>query len=379
MMNNLSNKLSNSLSNTLPNKLPNSLSLNPLTLLLIAILSSAALFSCSDDDDDDDNQSITTDTTTETDDSEALTDTVSELDVAVAKLNLNETDIAVTGDAYRISETSARVPMKINSNYEYLSSRKFVLAILYSDDPNNDLLYATNCTVVSGNPEYMDIDSKIYLFTLFDLKPNTTYYYRAYYYYNDSECGYGETLSFTSSSARVFSANAIDLGLSVKWAEYNLGASKKSQSGLYYNYGNTSRTNKATSVSELPSGDIYDTDYDPATLELGDGWRMPTYDEVRELLNNCTWQETSISSVPGYLVSGTGQYAVFNIFIPLVGYYSTSGTLTSYGSDFKLWTGSQSSNAQDAYCLGPVGSSSAPSTSSANKLSRIPIRPVYTK
>lgn len=87
---------------------------------------------------------------------------------------------------------------------------------------------------------------------------------------------------------------AVDLGLSVNWSAKNLGAINTEDYGDYYAWGEL--TSKATYSAEsyIHKGvslgvNISGTEYDAATQRLGDGWRMPTKEEVQELLDKCIW------------------------------------------------------------------------------------------
>lgn len=136
----------------------------------------------------------------------------------------------------------------------------------------------------------------------------------------------------------------VDLGLpsGVKWATRNVGATFPEEYGDYFAWGETSVKpgyGPASSVthnlskSELESRGIIDADgnltaaYDAATVNWGDNWRMPTSDEVNELISECTWNWTTQNGVHGYKVTGrNGNY----IFLPAAGSYSGS---MFYGAD----------------------------------------------
>jgi len=131
----------------------------------------------------------------------------------------------------------------------------------------------------------------------------------------------------------IVSAGAVvDLGLSVYWCSCNVGAESPEEYGDYYAWGETkpkssyrrenysyynTETETYTDIGENISG----TEYDAATVNLGSDWRMPTKDEMQELLDKCTWEWTQINNINGYKVTaGNGN----SIFIPAAGHYSYS-------------------------------------------------------
>ena len=63
--------------------------------------------------------------------------------------------------------------------------------------------------------------------------------------------------------------------------------------------------------------------HDAATAHLGAPWRMPTYQEYDDLINNCTTTWIT-NGVKGRLVTGTGAYANRSIFLPATGYGDTT-------------------------------------------------------
>ena len=91
--------------------------------------------------------------------------------------------------------------------------------------------------------------------------------------------------------------DAIDLGLSVNWADMNVGAKYIEDYGNYYAWGET--TTKATYYRSTyfdTSGKyknnggktVLDPEDDAAHVNWGGSWRMPTKAEWQELLDNCT-------------------------------------------------------------------------------------------
>lgn len=131
----------------------------------------------------------------------------------------------------------------------------------------------------------------------------------------------------------------VDLGLSVKWATCNIGASSPEDYGKYYAWGETyTRTNYRFVAYKQTMDITYDisgnSDYDAATENWGGSWRMPTKDEIEELLGNCTWTWTTENSIKGYLVMGDNGNT---IFLPAAGYYMEE-TLCNAGSQGHYWS-----------------------------------------
>lgn len=119
---------------------------------------------------------------------------------------------------------------------------------------------------------------------------------------------------------------SVDLGLSVKWASCNLGATKPEEYGNYYAWGETKPKNQYTedtyayynqNTTEYTDigDDIKGTAYDAATVNIGNGWRLPTKAEMQELSDKCTWEWRQINGINGYLITRNGN----SIFMPAAG------------------------------------------------------------
>lgn len=99
----------------------------------------------------------------------------------------------------------------------------------------------------------------------------------------------------------------VDLGLSVNWAECNVGASEPQEFGLLTSYSNV----KGRISAEPIRADISGTKYDIARVKLGEPWRMPTHEELAELISKCTWKHTEVKGVPGLTVTGPNGNSIF--------------------------------------------------------------------
>ena len=164
----------------------------------------------------------------------------------------------------------------------------------------------------------------------------------------------------------------VDLGLSVKWATCNVGASKPEDYGGYYQWAGTKDV-KSTSINLDWSNCPYHTGSDENTgwtkyvwasqpfywsgtgspdgktlLDPSDdvarvvwkgSWRMPTHSEFDELVKNenCSWTWTSINGINGYKVQSKKPGYTDNwIFLPAAG-RRRNGKLEDVQSTGRYW------------------------------------------
>ena len=111
----------------------------------------------------------------------------------------------------------------------------------------------------------------------------------------------------------------VDLGLSVKWATCNVGASTPGDYGNYYAWGETRPKSEYTSYNCISYGKSWgyiggDSSRDAARANWGGSWRMPTKAELQELKDNCTWTWTIQNGHKGYEV--TSKKNSQSIFLP---------------------------------------------------------------
>lgn len=196
-----------------------------------------------------------------------------------------------------------------------------------------------------------------YTYSLSGLKDNTTYYYCAYLLV-DSQYTYGDVRSFTTEKKKdeITPGQMVDLGLSVKWAGWNVGASRPEEYGGYYAWG------------ELEEKDDYDydtyqyidqqiwryifigdnisgTQYDVARVQWGGNWRMPTLLECQELIEKCSWEWMAYKGVNGMMVTGPNGNS---IFLPSAGHRDLEN-INYQGEGGTYWTGTHNSMGWSCY------------------------------
>ena len=198
---------------------------------------------------------------------------------------------------------------------------------------------------------------------------------------------------------------AVDLGLSVKWASFNLGATKPEENGNYYSWGETepktlfdsssykwydpdsgnlTKYNDNSEYGPVDNKYLLDAEDDVAHVKLGGDWRIPTDTEMQELFDTryddgYQWQYKSVNGVPGFEIVCLSNHN--SIFLPFSGdisydylnrdaLYWTTALFENYPNNAKV-------GSIDCYdSFGPDGSYYC-SVAGASRYSGVPVRPVY--
>ena len=174
--------------------------------------------------------------------------------------------------------------------------------------------------------------------------------------------GQDEEVSIEPTYGTINGHTYVDLGLSVKWATCNVGASNPEEYGSYFAWGGETSptspydyTNSKTYGNDTFNYDISGkTSLDAARAHWGNPWRMPTKSEFEELLNSCTWTWTTLESgVKGYKVSSKKNGNA--IFLPAAG--DCSGTNpTNVGQRCYYWASTPYSKDANYACYLYAGS-----------------------
>ena len=138
--------------------------------------------------------------------------------------------------------------------------------------------------------------------------------------------GDGRIQGHEGGDGRIQGHEYVDLGLpsGIKWATCNVGAKSPEESGHRFAWGETSSKNEYTKENSLLYNKIIKDDisgnaeYDAATSNWGDKWRMPTKDELKELKEFCLYQWTFKNGSIGMSFTGpNGNSIFFPVDIPV--------------------------------------------------------------
>jgi hypothetical protein len=110
-------------------------------------------------------------------------------------------------------------------------------------------------------------------------------------------------------------AEPVDLGLSVLWANANIGASSEEQPGYFVGWGDASAEKISTNYNDYPSPNppdcISESEFDIARIMWAESWRIPTEDEFLELMQHCQWTWDERNGKPGFLITSNNGNRIF--------------------------------------------------------------------
>lgn len=291
-----------------------------------------------------------------------------------------------TGQVTNITDESALIEASVNVDISKYNSVNF--GVMYST-------YLEDINFRNGNEEFASyMNGKEYEVEITDLSPDTKYYYCAYLVLNGIQREFGQIKEFTTLPANGGSEDEggseedeggseeedeggsegegeggtedegdgkvngyayVDLGLSVKWATMNVGATSPEDYGDYFAWGETepkseynwgtykwcdgdyNNLTKYCSLSEFGPVDNktkLEPEDDAATVNWGGAWRMPTRNEQDELRTECNWTLDTMNGVYGYTVTGPNGNS---IFLPMSGYFYGKG-IEEIGINGTYWS-----------------------------------------
>ena len=276
-------------------------------------------------------------------------------DGVVTGLKAGVIGIKPTGLVVKAAETG-RLYIKVKDRYTpvtgisldktYLSMTQYdteTLSVTISPSDTTD----KSVTWVSDNPSVAKVDSKGFVTAVSGGSAVITV--RS----EDSSLTASCTVSVTADSHE-----AVDLGLSVKWAPCNYNAASSYEVGGYYLWG--APTGNAKIGFDIVGGEIVPlynapnmdsiggTSYDIVRAKWGGKWRLPSMSEFNELYSKCTWTYTSQNGVNGIKITGPNGNS---IFLPMTGYACPDdGPVGAYEiTDSSSWYYMTSQSCKDSY------------------------------
>ena len=254
-------------------------------------------------------------------------------------------------------------------------------------------------------------EEDIYEFTFSSLKPGKTYYYCAVLAPSDTDESnimdfwrYGNKKEFKlSADFGDKYTSGVDLGLSVKWANCNLGATSPEDAGYYLAWGEVEpKESYSMETYKYATADGYYLKYcllgrdgvadyqyyllnedNAVYVKLGEKWDIPTRYEWAELLQNCTWKWKNQNGVNGYQITGKNGNS---IFIPAAGRMSYEN-VKEYGVTGEYWQEKLWDQFWDSACYAACSTrfssnlsvGTYPPDHFAIRINGLPIRPVLRR
>ncbi len=290
------------------------------------------------------------------------------------------TSMITTTDPTNITTTTAQLNGIVNITASFSNAR-----VGFELSRSSSMANAIDCKIKEVN------SNGAYSYSAKDLAEGNLYYYRAYvvitpdggtdtYYY-------GAVKNFSTKSTESYTPTAVNLGLSVKWADRNVGANLPEIDGNYYAWGDTVTQRNYTVVTYRHAtgnndnaryhyiGDnISATQWDIANRKFKGCWRMPTLAEVNELISNCSWTWASKEGMPGYWIENTATHQ--NIFMPASGYRDNTD-LNDYKVSGRYWASIPETNGQTKNASSLLFNSDSKSAPLFIRHDGLTIRPVY--
>lgn len=224
------------------------------------------------------------------------------------------------------------------------------------------------------------------VFYINGLEQDTKYYIRMALR-NDTAMKCVSDIITISTQKPMYMTIMVDLGLSVKWADRNLGAYHEGDFGASFAWGETSTKKEYTKdnyfINEsdwetsadplwtpgkdgiLKTNIAGDINYDAATVHLGKGWRMPTEKEFIELHDKCTKTWCKQDGVVGVLFTAKNGNSIFIPFgwISIINIDETELWLDDYRGEGVIYLEDGMSYEEEKYWVSP-----GPRSKSVNKV-----------
>lgn len=125
----------------------------------------------------------------------------------------------------------------------------------------------------------------------------------------------------SAQEPEISTTQTVDMGLSVKWAGWNLGASSPEDYGEQYSWGDNTGDKTPDELKRILTDTLPEIisgfrDVDCARHLWHEDWRIPSFYEMTELVLKCQWTPYTYKGIKGYRVTGPNGKS---IFLPLTG------------------------------------------------------------
>lgn len=259
--------------------------------------------------------------------------------------------VCLQGKVYYKGEVKSLVTTDAKVSTADATSVDFASAVL-GGTLANATADATCGIVLSTSPEVEAVRAGLilkndglkdsYSFVQSGLVPETQYYYAAYLNLG-SGIIYGEVKSFTTPACDFDLDNdLVDLGLSVKWARFNVGAKSETGQGGLFGFGDLTGCNNSIAPADYASADTYRTAADLAFRAYQGRATLPTAADFEELFSLCRKEWTEQEGVPGFKLTGPNGNS---IFLPAAG-TRVANDVTARGAEGYYLTGTVNSSNQ---------------------------------
>lgn len=274
-----------------------------------------------------------------------------------------------SGEAYNLGVSSATIKVQLSGSYSnYIGLRVGLVYGTQKDlqnDPNRNETPTQTCS--NG---FCDID-------LTNLTPDVPYWYCAFVEVNGQRI-YQQEESKCFATTMFPEPTIVDLGLSVKWASFNVGATSSTESGRYIGWGDPTGTKESRSYDDygysVTTKNIgFNQNYDTPYALWGKKWRMPTRAEFEELFDKTT--VTFDNNTKCNVFTAANGSSISIPYCGLISQYSTTSTdykQTKYG-----WYWTAECNDEKSPYLACLYNNVMPDIQLSTMWYRMPIRAVY--
>lgn len=242
------------------------------------------------------------------------------------------------GEVKSLVTTNARVSTKPATAVGHASATLGGTLADYPADATCGIVISTSADVESVRGGLIVKSSNLsgdFAFERAGLLPNTQYYYAAYLDLGNSIL-YGDVKDFTTGAYDFnLDDDLVDLGLSVKWARFNVGAKSETDLGGLFGFGDLSGCNNSINPEDYASTDVYRTASDLAFHAFQGRATMPTVADFEELFSLCTKEWIEMDGVTGYKLTGPNGNS---IFLPAAG-SRVGNDVTNEGAEGYYLTG----------------------------------------